>query len=108
MVEEMTACVWRWQAKEQPATAGHDVHTKSFFVHEGEATMRLFDTIKGESARSFCETVLRMDPAEFDLDAVNRVEVHCTDIQDDEDDYSKYVVYDCLDQVMTVRRELGY
>lgn len=70
--------------------------------------MRLFDTIKGENARQFCETVLKMNPAEYDLDAVNRVEVFGTDLDDPGEDYCKYVVCDCRNQVMTVRCEKGY
>jgi hypothetical protein len=52
--------------------------------------MHLYDTIKGENGRQFCETTLKMDPAEFDLDAVNRVEVFGTDIDDPGEDYCEF------------------
>lgn len=70
--------------------------------------MHLYDTIKGENARTYCETMLKMDPAEFDLDAVNRIEVFGTDIDDPGSDYCEYRVIDCKGKVMAVRRELGY
>lgn len=70
--------------------------------------MHLYDTIKGENARHWCETVLKMDPAQWDLDAVNRIEVFGTDLEDDGQDYCEYRVIDCQNKVMTVRRELGY
>ena len=43
--------------------------------------MHLYDTIKGEAARKYCQDMLKMDPAKFDLDAVNRIEVFGTDIR---------------------------
>ncbi len=70
--------------------------------------MHLYDTIKDENARTFCETTLKMEPAEFDLDAVNRVEVFGTDIDDPGSDYCEFRVIDCQGKVMAVRRELGY
>ncbi len=66
--------------------------------------MHLHDTLKGQ----FCETTLRMTPAEFDLDAINRVEIFGTDIDDPGDDYCEFGVIDCQGKVMAVRRELGY
>ena len=44
--------------------------------------MYLHDTIKGENGRLFCEQTLKVNPAEFDLDAVNRIEVYGTDLSD--------------------------
>lgn len=70
--------------------------------------MHLYDTIRGEEARRFCEETLKMDAAEFDMDSVNRVEVFGTDIDDPGEDYCEYRVIDCRDKVMAVRRELGY
>ena len=70
--------------------------------------MYLYETIAGENARSFCETTLKMNPAEFDLAAVNRVEVFGTSIDDPGEDYCEYRVIDCHDKVMVVRREAGY
>jgi hypothetical protein len=70
--------------------------------------MYLHDTIKGENARLFCESTLKMDAAEFDIDAVNRVEVFGTDIDDPGSDYCEYRVIDCHGKVMAVRREQGY
>jgi len=70
--------------------------------------MHLYDTIKGEAAWTYCESTLRMDPAEFDLDAVNRIEVFGTDLQDHGADYCEYRVIDCQGKVMAVRREAGY
>ena len=70
--------------------------------------MHLYDTIKGENARQYCETMLKMDPAEWDLDAVNRIEVFGTDLEDDGADYCEYRVIDCQNKLMTVRREMGY
>lgn len=68
--------------------------------------MHLYDTMKGEAAVKFCETVLKMDPA--DLDAVNRIEVFATDLADPGGDYCEYRIYDCHDKLMAVKRELGY
>jgi len=70
--------------------------------------MHLYDTIKGENARQYCETMLKMDPAEWDLDAVNRIEVFGTDLEDDGADYCEYRVIDSQNKLMTVRREMGY
>lgn len=70
--------------------------------------MHLYDTIYGETARDFCEKTLKLDPAIFDLDAVNRIEVFGTNIDDPGDDYCEYRVIDCTDKVMAVRRHLGY
>ena len=70
--------------------------------------MYLHDTIKGENCRQFCEQTLKLNPAEFDLDAVNRVEVYGTDINDPGEDYCEFRVIDCHNKVMAVRREMGY
>lgn len=70
--------------------------------------MYLYDTIKGEPARCFCETSLKMDPAEFDLDAVNRVEVFGTRFDEEGPDFCEYRVIDCRGSVVAVRREMGY
>ncbi len=70
--------------------------------------MYLHDTIKGENGRQFCEQTLKLDPAEFDLDAVNRVEIYGTDISDPGEDYCEFRVIDCHNKVMAVRREMSY
>ena len=56
--------------------------------------MYLHDTLKGENGRQFCEQTLKLDPAEFDLDAVNRVEVYGTDLSDPGEDYCEFRVID--------------
>ncbi len=55
-----------------------------------------------------CRETLKLDPAQFDLDAVNRVEVFGTDIDDPGEDYCEFRVIDCKEKVMAVRREMGY
>lgn len=70
--------------------------------------MHLHSTLKGENAVKFCQEMLKMDPAEFDLDAVNRVEVYGTDIDDPGEDYCEYRVIDCKEKTVAVRREMGY
>jgi len=70
--------------------------------------MHLYETKKGEAAVKFCEETLKLDPAQFDLDAVNRVEVFGTDIDDPGEDYCEFRVIDCKEKVMAVRREMGY
>lgn len=70
--------------------------------------MHLYDTLKGEAARQYCEQSLKMNPSQWDLDSVNRIEIYGTDLSDDGPDYCEYRVIDCKDKVMTVRRELGY
>jgi len=70
--------------------------------------MHLYDTLKGEAARQFCETMLKMDPAQWDIDSINRVEVFGTDLDDPGTDYCEYRVINCKDQVIAVRREMGY
>lgn len=70
--------------------------------------MHVYDTLKGEIARKYCETTLQMDPAEWDLDAVNRIEIFGTDLQDHCPDYCEYRVIDCHGKLMTVKREIGY
>jgi hypothetical protein len=70
--------------------------------------MYLYDTLKGEIARQYCQTNLQMDPAEWDLDAVNRIEIFGTSLKDDGPDYCEYRVIDCQDKVMAVKRETGY
>lgn len=74
----------------------------------GGAVMYLHSTIKGEEGRRFCETTLKMDPAEWDIDAVNRVEVFGTHIDDAGEDYCEFRVYDCTNKLVAVRREMGY
>lgn len=70
--------------------------------------MYLYDTIKGESARQFCQTMLKLDGVDVDLDTVNRIEIMATRIDDPGDDYCEYRVIDCQGKVLAVRRELGY
>jgi len=70
--------------------------------------MYLHSTLKGEAAVEFCEQSLKLDPAEFDLDAVNRVEIFGTDLNDPGEDYCEFRVIDCKEKVMAVRRETGY
>ena len=49
--------------------------------------MHLYETKKGADAVKFCEETLKLDPAQFDLAAISRVEVFGTDIDDPGDDY---------------------
>lgn len=70
--------------------------------------MYLYDTIRGEEARQFCETTLSLDPAKWDLDAVNRIEIHGTSPSDEGEDYCEYRVFDCQNKLMASRREFGY
>jgi len=70
--------------------------------------MYLYDTIKGANAVEFCQTVLKMEPADWDLDAVNRVEIFGTSLTDEGQDYCEYRVFDCQNKLMVSRRELGY
>jgi len=70
--------------------------------------MHLYDTITGENARQYCQTVLKLDPANLDIAAVNRIEVFGTDLEDPGEDYCEYRIIDCHNKVMAVRRELGY
>ena len=46
--------------------------------------------------------------AEFDLDAVNRVEVYGADLSNSGEDYCEFRVIDCHYKVMVARREMGY
>ncbi len=68
--------------------------------------MHLYETKKGEDAVKFCSETLKLDPAQFDLATINRVEVF--DIDDPGDDYCEFRVIDCKEKVMAVRREMGY
>jgi hypothetical protein len=77
-------------------------------ITERRKTMHLYDTLRGEAARQYCETSLKMDPAVWDLDAVNRIEIFGTDVDDPGEDYCEYRVIDCHDKLMAVRREAGY
>ena len=70
--------------------------------------MHLYDTLKGEQARNFSQTTLKLSPPEWDLDAVKKVEVHGTDIDDPGEDFCEYRVFDVNDKVICVRREMGY
>lgn len=70
--------------------------------------MHLYETVKGEEARQLCENILKMDHAEHDIDAIGRVEVYGTDLDDEGADYCEYRVYDCRNELVAVRRELGY
>lgn len=49
-----------------------------------------------------------MNASEYDLGAIDRVEVFGTDIDDEGPDFCEFRVIDCNDKVMAVRRELGY
>jgi hypothetical protein len=68
--------------------------------------MYLYDTIQGEKARQYCENNLNMDPA--DLDAVNRIEIYGTSMNDPGEDYCEYRVIDCRNKLMAVKRQSGY
>lgn len=70
--------------------------------------MYLYDTIKGEKARQYCEDNLNMDPADWDLDAVNRIEIYGTSINDPGEDYCEYRVIDCQNKLIAVKRESGF
>ena len=70
--------------------------------------MHLYDTITGENARQYCQTVLKLDPANLDIAAVNRIEVFGTDLEDPGEGYCEYRIIDCHNKVMAVRRVLGF
>lgn len=70
--------------------------------------MHIYETIKGENAAKFCEEKLKLDPAQFDLASVARVEVYGTDIDDPGEDYCEFRVIDLKEKVLAVRREMGY
>lgn len=40
--------------------------------------MYLYQIIKGDDAVEFCETKLNLDPAKYDLNSVNRLELTIT------------------------------
>lgn len=66
--------------------------------------MHLYDTVRGEDARRLCESTLKLK----DLDAISKVEIHGTDINDPGEDFCEYRVFDLNDKVICVRREMGY
>ncbi|MBP9094593.1 hypothetical protein KBI23_26475 [bacterium] len=70
--------------------------------------MHLYETKKGVDAVKRCEETLKLDPAQFDLATISRVEVFGTDIDDPGDDYCEFRVIDSKEKVMAVRREMGY
>jgi hypothetical protein len=70
--------------------------------------MYLYDTLQGKTAREYCQRNLAMDPLEWDLNSVNRIEIFGTDINDPGSDYCEYRVIDCHGKVMAVKREFGY
>ena len=70
--------------------------------------MHLYETKKGEDAVKFCKDSLKLDPSQFDLASINRVEVFGTDIDDPGEDYCEFRVIDSKEKVMAVRREMGY
>ena len=70
--------------------------------------MHLYDTIKGDNAREYCKTFLKLNPEKYDLTAVNRIEVFGTDIDDPGEDYCEYRVIDSNEKVMAIKRERGY
>lgn len=49
-----------------------------------------------------------MEPEVWDLNAVNRVEIHGTSLEDPGDDYCEFRVFDRSNKLMISRRELGY
>lgn len=70
--------------------------------------MHLYETKKGQAAAEFCAETLKLDPAQFDLASIDRVEIFGTDIDDPGDDYCEFRVIDNKDKVLAVRREMGY
>lgn len=70
--------------------------------------MYLYQTIKGADAVEFCQTTLKMEPEVWDLNAVNRVEIHGTSLEDPGTDYCEFRVFDRSNKLMISRRELGY
>ena len=70
--------------------------------------MHLYDTIKDDAARQFCQKQLKMDNSKWDISAVNRIEVYGTDFNDPGDDYCEYRVIDNNNKVIAVKREMGY
>jgi len=70
--------------------------------------MYLYDTIKGKDAIKFCKVNLKMDPCEFDLKAINRIEIYSTEFRDPDSDYSELRVINCKEQIIGKWRAMGY
>ncbi len=49
-----------------------------------------------------------MEPEVWDLNTVNRVEIHGTSLEDPGTDYCEFRVFDRSNKLMISRRELGY
>ena len=70
--------------------------------------MHLYDTKTGETGRQFCLKDLKLDPAKYDIENIDRVEIYGTDIDDPGADYCEFRVIDKKEKVIAVRREEGY
>jgi hypothetical protein len=70
--------------------------------------MKLHSTLDPEQAKFVFQTVLKVPADEINFDEVSRVEVHGTDIDDPGEDYCEYRVFDLHDQLVKVKREMGY
>ena len=66
--------------------------------------MYLYEIMRGENARRFCETALKMDGAVYDIDALNRVEIFGSGLQEAGPDYCEFRIFDCQEKLMAVRR----
>ena len=69
--------------------------------------MYLYQKITGADAVEFCETKLDL-PANFDLNAVSRVEIFSANIADDGEDFCEVRMIDSKDVVICVRRLLEF
>ena len=56
----------------KPAQLGQLSHSEArqYNTQTGRRKMQLHSTIKGEDGRRFCETTLKLDPAEYDICSV--------------------------------------
>jgi len=67
--------------------------------------MYLYQAIKDTAdAVEFCETKLNLDPKEFDLRRVKRLEIYSANASDGGEDYCEVRVIDSNDVVFCVRR----
>lgn len=70
--------------------------------------MHSYETRKGDAGVKFCQEALRLDSAQFDLDAVNNLDVFGTDIEHPGEDFGEFRVIDYKDKILAERREISY
>lgn len=71
--------------------------------------MYLYQTFKGTDAIEFCETKLELDPSEYDLATVTRVEIYnVPNPPDGGEDYCEARVIDSSDTIICLRRMYSF